>query len=119
MAVSVKELIEQKELLTERKKALFDIKTSVGVITVKKPSRALAAETIDMEDGDSYIVMECTVEPNLKDPGLLKAFDCLEPTDLPEKIFESGEVTAIARKIMEHAHYRKDVVSEVHETVKN
>ena len=119
MAVSVKELIEQKELMGNRKKVLFDIKTSAGVITVKKPTRALAADVIDMEDGDPYIIMECTVSPNLKDAELLKAFDCLEPTDLPEKIFDAGEVNAIARKIMENAGYRKDVTSEVHEAVKN
>ena len=119
MAVSIKELIEQKEAMEKRKQVLYDIKTSAGVITVKKPSRALAAEVIDLEDGDPYIIMECTVNPNLKDNELLGAFGCLEPTDLPEKIFEAGEVNAIARKIMENAGYRKDVVSEVHETVKN
>lgn len=51
MAVSIKDLIEQKELMANRKKVLFDIKTSAGVITVKKPTRALAADVIDMEDG--------------------------------------------------------------------
>ena len=119
MAVSVKELIDQKEEMEKRKKVLFDIKTSAGIITVKKPSRVIAGEIFDMKDGDPYLIMECTVEPNLKDPALLKTFDCLEPTDLPEKIFEAGEVNAIARKIMENAGYRKDVTSEIHETAKN
>ena len=59
MAASVKELIEQKEAVEKRKQQKFDLTTSVGVITVKQPSRALAAEVIEMEDGDPYIIMEC------------------------------------------------------------
>lgn len=119
MAASVKELIEQKESVEKRKQQKFDLTTSVGVITVKQPSRALAAEVIEMEDGDPYIIMECVVEPNLKDKALLDAYGCVEPTDLPVKLFRAGEVNAIARKIMECAGYRREIKAEVHEAVKN
>jgi len=119
MAVSIKELIEQKETVQARKSKLYDITTSVGIITVKQPSRALVAETVNMEDSDPYVIMECVVEPNLKDKTLLEAYGCAEPTDLPGKLFLSGEVNAVARKIFEVAGYRKDVQAEVHEAVKN
>lgn len=119
MAVSIKELIEQKELVKARKQQKFDLETSVGTITVKQPTRALAADSIDMEDSDPYIIVECTVEPNLKDKQLLEAYGCAEPTDIPGKLFKAGEVNAIARKIMECAGYRKDIKSELHEAVKN
>ena len=119
MAVSIKELIEQKEAVEARKKQCFDIETSVGVITVKQPTRALAAEIIDMEDSDPYIIMECAIEPNLKAKELLSAYGCVEPIEIPGKLFKAGEVNAIARKIMECAGYRKDVKAEVHEAVKN
>jgi len=119
MAVSVKELIEQKEAIEKRRKQQYDLETSIGTITVKQPSRALAAEAIGMEDGDPYIIMECTVSPNLKDKNLLETFGCVEPTDLPAKLFQAGEVNAIARRIMECAGYRKEIRAELHETVKN
>lgn len=119
MAASVKDLIDQKEVVEARKAKLYDLTTSVGVITIKPPSRAIAAESVSMDDGDSYVIMECAVEPNLKDKALLEAYGCVEPMDLPGKLFLPGEVSAIARKIFDSAGYRKDIPSEVHETVKN
>ena len=119
MAISVKELIEQRETVEKRKKVQYDLETSVGTITIKQPSRAVAAEAIGMEDGDPYIIVECTVAPNFKDKNLLEAYGCVEPTDLPIKLFQAGEVNAIARKIMECAGYRKDIRAELHETAKN
>ena len=119
MAVSIKELIEQKEAAQARKRKLFDLTTSVGVITFKQPSRALVAETIDMEDSDPYLIMECAVEPNLKDRTLMEAYGCAEPTDVPDKLFTSGEVNMIARKLYAIAGYRKEIQSEVHEAAKN
>ena len=119
MAVSIKELIDKKESIEARKQRLFDIETSAGTITVKQPTRFLAMDIADMTDGDSYVILHCTVEPNLKDKALQDAYGCLEPTDLPHKIFDAGEVNAIARKIMECAGYRKDVTAVVHETIKN
>ena len=35
MAVSIKELIEQKEAVQARKKKMYDLNTSIGVITIK------------------------------------------------------------------------------------
>lgn len=119
MAVSIKELIEQKEAVQARKKKMFDLTTSIGVITIKQPGRAVVAETVNMEDSDPYLIMECVVEPNLKDKALLDAYECVEPTDLPGKLFSAGEVNAIARKIFECAGYRKDIQAEVHDVVKN
>ena len=119
MAVSVKELIEQKEAIEKRRKQQFDLETSIGTITVKQPSRALAADAVSLEDGDPYLIVECTVSPNLKDKNLLDAFGCVEPTDLPARLFQAGEVNAIARRIMECAGYRKDIRAELHETSKN
>jgi len=119
MAVSVKELIEQKESISKRKSRQYDLTTSIGVITIKQPTRALAAEAAQMEEGDPYLIMECVVAPDFKDKQLLEAYGCLEPTDLPIKIFESGEVRAIANKILECAGYGKDIQSAIHKEIKN
>lgn len=119
MAISVKELIEKRETIKERKSRLFDLTTSAGVITVKQPTVALVDEAIQTTNDDAYLIIECTVNPNLKDKSLLDAYGCLEPTDIPEKIFDAGEVRSIARKIMECAGFRKDIQSEIHKEIKN
>lgn len=38
MAVSIEELIEMKEAVAAAKKETYDMETSIGVITVKKPT---------------------------------------------------------------------------------
>ena len=119
MAISVKELIEKKEAIEQAKKARFDIQTSAGVMTVKLPTRALVLEATSLEDSDSYVIINSVVEPNLKDSKLLEAFGCLEPTVLPEKLFEPGEVAAISVKLMELAGFRKNIRAEMHEEAKN
>lgn len=119
MAISVKELIENKEAIEGSKKARYDLETSAGVMTFKLPSRALVLEAMQLEDPDSYVIVNCAVEPNLRDPELLKAYGCMEPTDLPDKIFEAGEVPALSGKLSGLAGFRKNIHAEVHEVVKN
>jgi hypothetical protein len=119
MAISIAELIEKKEAIEAAKKAQYDVETSAGVMTCKLPSRTLVMESLNLDDADSYIVVNCVVEPDLKDAKLLKAFGCMEPTDLPDKLFEPGEVAAISVKLMSLAGFRKNIRADIHETVKN
>lgn len=120
MAVSIKELIEQKEAIASRKKQTFDLDTSIGIITVKQPTRAFVAEAMGLEEGhDDYLILHSVIEPNLKSEGLQEAFGCSVPTDIVEKLFQSGEIGMIASKIMQCAGYRKDIKAEVHEVAKN
>lgn len=119
MAISIKELIEKKEVIEAAKNAKYDLETSAGVMTVKLPTRADIMEALSLENPDSYLIVNAVVEPNLKDSALLKAYGCLEPTDIPEKIFEAGEVNAISGKIMRLAGVSKNIHAEIHEEVKN
>ena len=67
MAVSVQDLINQKEKIEQKKQETFDITTSVGVMTVKKMSGSLMADIIDMSDGgDEYCILNSVVAPNKK-----------------------------------------------------
>lgn len=50
MAISVKDLIAKKEALSNKKKELYDLTTSIGVITVAKPSDTLATEAMELTD---------------------------------------------------------------------
>lgn len=49
----------------------------------------------------ALIAAEGIVEPNIKDPELMKHFGCATPKDLVKKLFPGGETTAIADKISE------------------
>jgi hypothetical protein len=58
---------------------------------------------------DTFMVYNIVVEPNLKDSSLQKEFGCVEPTDIVEKIFESGEISNIATIGMELAGYKSNI----------
>ena len=51
MAVSIEELIEMKEAVAAAKKETYDMETSIGVITVKKPTAAMVLESKATEGG--------------------------------------------------------------------
>ncbi|MBQ9364844.1 MAG: hypothetical protein IJT82_03620 [Schwartzia sp.] len=119
MAVSIEELIAQKEMIAARGKQEYDLETSVGTVTVKLPTRLMVLEALKLEDSDSYLLVNCIKSPKLNDRKLMEAFGCMEPTDVPDKIFQPGEIGQISRKIMELTGYRRDIHAEVHETAKN
>ncbi len=121
MAVSIKELIAKKEEISQNKKAQYDIETSIGTLTVKKPSQSFISEMLALKDKqDEYLIVNMTVEPDLKDTQLLKAYGCMEPTDIIGKLFDGGEVVAISKAIMKTAGYQsEDLQVKLHETVKN
>lgn len=121
MAVSVSDLIAKKEKVESGKKALYDIETSVGVITTKKPTQAIVTEALDLDEGgDKYLILNMTVEPDLKDPQLQKAYDCVEPTDIVDKLFDAGEIRALGQAILKTAGFTQETLkTKLHETVKN
>mgnify|MGYP002644246652 FL=1 len=120
MAVSIEELIAQKETIEKKRKEEYDLETSVGTITMKKPTKAFVAEVLDLtEDNDEYMVYNLCTSPNLKDDKLQKAYGCSEPLDIVKKLFEPGEVTAIAKAVMAKAGYGESVEAKLHEEVKN
>ena len=121
MAISIADLIAKKEDIERAKKAKYDIKTSIGTLTVKKPTASLVAETNELEDGnEEYLIINSVVEPDLKEPQLLKAYGCIEPTDIVRKLFDAGEIMALSRTIMSTAGYNAgNLESKLHEDAKN
>lgn len=119
MAVSIKELIEKKESLAQRKKQKYDIETSAGTMTVKLPTRSYVAEVMKLDGSDELLLLDCIIEPNLKDAGLQEAYGCLELTDIIGKLFDAGEIPALGRKVMELAGYGRDIHAGLHADVKN
>jgi hypothetical protein len=61
------------------------------------------------EMSDIHMVYNIVVEPNLKDKKLQDAYDCVEPTDIVEKLFEIGEIGQISGHGMMLAGYGTEV----------
>ena len=56
MAVSIQELINQKDKIEQKKQETFDLNTSVGKLTVKKITKGLMAEIMAITDGSDEIL---------------------------------------------------------------
>ena len=120
MAVSIEELINEKEAITARKKRRYDIETSAGTFVIKVPSKSLMAETTGLDEGnDEYLIYNSVVEPDLSDKKLQQAYNCAEPTDIVGKLLDAGEITAVSKQIMKCAGYGKEIKAELHEEIKN
>ena len=120
MAISINDLIAKKEELAAKKNEMFDMETSIGIITVKKPSKTMVAESVEREkDSDEYLILNQVVAPNLKDRALQEAYGCLEPLDIVGKIFEAGEISAISKAIIRTAGFGAEIKTKLHEELKN
>ena len=120
MAISINELIAKKEELAAKKDTLYDMETSIGTITVKKPLKDMVAESLERDkQSDEYLILNQVVAPNLKDRALQEAYGCMEPLDIVGKIFEPGEIPAIAKEIVRTAGYGADIKVKIHEELKN
>ena len=119
--LTVGDLIANSDKIKARKnetKELY-VKSLDATITVMKPSRATILDSHDLgnEEGNDFLVYECVVEPNLKDPALQEAYS-VTGYGILESIFDLGEVDNIAKEIIVFAGYGADRVSVV-ETTKN
>ena len=123
MAVTIAELIAQREQLKNKRKEIYDLDTSVGTIVVKQPTLKLIEDVMKIEgDGrqsDIELIYESVVEPNLKDKDLQQAYGCVAPSDIVPMLFKAGEIGSIASAIMRSAGYGKTLETRVHEEVKN
>lgn len=123
--LTVKELIKQKEILKQKKDKQADIyvQSIDREITVKCPTNSVILEAAsfgeqDPTKADKYLIMECTIVPNLRDRELQEAYECVDPTDIVDHIFEPGEIPNIAMEIMALAGY-KNTVKKVVDDIKN
>lgn len=116
--LTLNDLIKEKEKYQVKSGITKDLLIDrMGVsITIKKAERALCLECIEMAHdpereglADIHMVYNTITEPNLKDPELHKAYECKEPYDIIEKIFEPGEISSIAGEGMALSRYGSGV----------
>ena len=123
MAVTVADLIAQREQIKNKRKNTYDLETSIGTITVKQPTAKMIEENLKIEGGgrqsDIELIFDCVINPNLKDKDLQQAYGCTAPSDIVPMLFQTGEIGAIAAAIMRCAGYGKSIEYKIHEEVKN
>lgn len=116
--LTITDLLKQKEELKRKKKRTLTlhVESLDAEIVIEEPSRAFAMEAIEMaqdqtrsDQADAHVVYNCVIEPNLKDKELQKQFGCVEPTDIVDIIFLSGEVSAISGHVLELSGYGQGV----------
>ena len=107
--ITLAELIRRKEQMLESKRkpktATLYIKSLSGTITIESPTADLARDAQDMDNGDAYMVYSCVMEPCLKSKELQTAFECVEPMEIVEKVFDPGEIPQIAVECLKLAGY--------------
>lgn len=124
MAVTIAELLAQREQIKARRHALYDIETSVGIITCSIPDAGLVSEAWDLSnnaEGNKYLVYQCVKEPNLKSEEVQKAFRNagMEPFDVVDGIFQAGEISAIAGQLLKLAGFGGNITAKLHSKIKN
>ena len=110
--LTIAELIDKKEMFFGKKKTTKEIYVEQldATITIEKPDRSLILESLELEKGqDDFLIYNCIVEPNLKDAELQKAYGCVEPTDIVEKIFDLGSIKGIAEQALKMAGFESKV----------
>ena len=117
--LTLKEIIARKEqIINERKSkktADLYIKSLDGTITIQQLERSVIAEASEMQDtkGDVFAVYQAVIEPPLKSQELRDAFGCVEPIEIVEKLFAPGEISGIAKEVLNLSGYTDDSVSVV------
>lgn len=121
MAITVAELIEKKQSIQAKNKTRYVLDTSVGEIVAKLPTLSTVSDAWDMNtmEANKYLILNCVIEPDLRNKQLLDAYGCVEPTDIISAIFQVGEISRIATALMKLAGFEGNITSRIHREVKN
>ena len=120
--ITVLDLLKEKEKYAVKKgetREVF-IKRFEANVVMQLPDRALCVESQQMANDENtatqanvHLVYNTIVEPNLKDSELQQTFECIEPTDIVDKIFSPGEIALLADLALKEAGYSGGAVSLV------
>lgn len=97
-----------KRLAQERINKIFDSYKKTEVAMDKKRKRpyvvdgkVVLQETKDNAKAMRHVLAEALVYPNLKDPELMKFFNCIDMTEMPLKVFTSKEFSEVVKMLNE------------------
>ena len=124
MALSAKDLIKNKEIIQERKNDKIEIELdgydepflfSVPTVDVYDDAQAYAKNRKNI-DADKYMIVECCVEPNLRDPELIEAYQVKDAHALLDELFRPGDLSSIVRTLMKFSGFKDE--DEVNASIK-
>lgn len=126
MALNAKDLIKNKKLIDDKKNKNIEMEVpDLGTFVFRLPtiedyedSEAYAKSRKNEFLSNNYMIYNCCLEPNLKDPELHKAYDVKDPVDIVDKIFLIGEVGTIASHLVEKAGFDMEMIT-VSDKLKN
>lgn len=125
MAISAKDLIQKKKLIEDKRDKQIEIEVpDTGTFLFRIPN------FIDYEDSEAYgknrkqkgyesnkyLIHACCLEPNLKDPELLEAYEVKNPIDIVDKLFMVGEIQSIANTLVDKAGFDRDAYRVIEKT---
>lgn len=116
MAVSAKDLINNRKLIEDKKEAQIEIEVpDVGAFLFRLPTindyqdaQAKAKNRQNEAMENKYLIYTCCVEPGLNNKELQDAYECKEPIDIVDKLFMIGEITSIAQILVDNAGFNND-----------
>lgn len=98
--VSNRFLDENGEVATILLRGLPQEENEVLIKASSKPNKQ-GEEIFNGKEYNKRLIVACTVEPDFKSSELCKAYDVVDPLDVPARMFLAGEYTKLLRKIME------------------
>lgn len=123
MGLTIKELLDKKAVIEERKKKRVVINIEgVGEFIFRTP------EPQDYEDGeaylgggylDEYLVYECCVEPNLKAKEALDGYGATNGVEMVNAVFMQGHRRYIVEQLIKAAGFEDGLVTVIDDKVKN
>lgn len=123
--ISIAELLKRKDEIkkSHNKTANLYINSLDSEIVIKAPDRKLAFELIAKaqagdDTADAYAILQCVIDPNLKDSSLQEGLGVLSPLDVVDELFNAGEIAAISGHILQLSGFGSGV-QKVDDELKN
>lgn len=123
-----KEVVISKRFVGEDgKPAPFVIRT----ITQEQNNKLMKANTrakvvngqrVEIFDNAGYtnsLILACTVQPDFEDEEMCKAYGCVDPKSVPEKMLYGGEYSTLAQEILQFNGFDADRKVRDEEEAKN
>lgn len=84
--------------------------------------KVVNGQRVEIFDNAAYtnaLIIACTVQPDFEDEELCKAYGCIDPANVPEKMLRAGEYTALVQEILSFSGFDADRKIREDEEAKN
>ena len=84
--------------------------------------KVVNGQKVDVFDSTGYtnaLILACTVQPDFEDEEICKAYGCIDPAAVPEKMLRAGEYSALVQEILAFNGFDSDRKLREDEEAKN